>query len=111
MHEKGARSFPDIPGWYVQVETYLPPFEEVTIDLIAVGAKSKEREYDPIIPPRGQVTGKLVFARPMFADIPLVPLRESAFSVHPARAKLADVGSEFMLSHLLLRRQNCSDCL
>ena len=77
----------------MQVEAYPPPFEEVTIDLIAIGAETKERKYDPIIPTHGQVVGKLVFARPMFADIPLVPFRDSAFAVNAASAKLAYVGS------------------
>ena len=68
-----------LTGWHAQVEANPTPFDEVTIDSIAIGAETNEREYDPIVPPHGQVTGKLVFARPLFADIPLVPFGECIF--------------------------------
>jgi len=67
-----------LTSWIVQVEAYPPPLVETTIDFLAVGVETKEVAYNPMIPPTDRVAGRLVFARPMFADVPLVPFDERA---------------------------------
>ena len=69
---------PFLTSWIVQVESYPPPLVETTIDFLAVGVETKEAAYSPMIPPTDRVAGRLVFARPMFADVPLVPFDERA---------------------------------
>jgi hypothetical protein len=102
-----------LTSWIVQVESYPPPIVEATIDFLAVGVETKEAVYNPMIPPTGQVTGRLVFARPMFADVPLVPFDERAhFLLFPcsrdhARVKLAYVGPGQILFFQFSRQALC----
>lgn len=87
-----------LTSWIVQVESHPPALVEETIDFLAVGVETKKASYTPIIPPTDRVAGRLVFARPMFADVPLVPFEETfSFSKNSRMTMLAYVGPGHML--------------